>query len=602
LKGTQRGIALAVLTAGLLGRPALGQSVTGGAVDCTDGRADRYPCEKVDLESYLAIEDLGGQGGVQANDIWGWTDPQTGAEYALVGLTDAVAFVDVSTPTEPVYLGELPTHTEASSWRDVKVYDGHAYVVSEARDHGLQVMDLAQLRSVSDPPVVFTETAHYDRFDTAHNIAINPETGSAYVVGVTGDQNVPSAANCGAGLHIIDLTTPTQPRFAGCHTDRDTGGQIAPGYTHDAQCVVYEGPDVDYQGREVCFSANESQVNIADVEDKANPETITNVTYPRYGYVHQAWLTENQRYLLVDDETDERNGLVRKTRTLVFDVSNLDNPELVKSYAGKTSSSDHNQYVVGNYSYQANYQSGLRILDVSDPENPVEAAFFDTYPAANRAGFQGAWSVYPFFESGVVIVSSISEGLFVLDPSLSPLLSFEAEAQQDAAALRWSVSAAARTERVDVEHRPPGAQRWATDQRLDGRSGEGTQAYEYRASDLVPGTHRFRVRHVGVEGRETVSTPVRVRIRPETAVLLTGLPNPVRGSERFTLIPRASQPIRVHLFDTLGRRVARIYEGTVQAGASQSLALPASSLASGLYILRIQGRTFQETRKVMIRR
>jgi choice-of-anchor B domain-containing protein len=574
--------------------------VTGGTVECADGRADRYPCKNVDLESFLAIEDLGGQGGVEANDIWGWTDPRTGTEYALVGLTDAVAFVDVSTPTEPVYLGELPTHTESSSWRDVKVYEGHAYVVSEARDHGLQVMDLAKLRSVSDPPAVFAETAHYDRFDTAHNIAINPETGYAYVVGVTGDQNVPSAANCGAGLHIIDLARPRAPQFAGCHTDRDTGGQIAPGYTHDTQCVVYEGPDADYQGREVCFSANESQVNIADVADKTAPRTIANVTYPQYGYVHQAWLTDDQRYLLVDDETDERSGRARKTRTLVFDVTDLDNPELVTSHLGETSASDHNQYVVGNYSYQANYRSGLRILDVSDPEAPGEAAFFDTYPASDRPGFQGAWSVYPFFESGVVVVSSIGEGLFVLDPSLSPLLSFEAEAREGAAALQWSVSASASTRHVDVEHRPPGAQRWQTDQRLDGRTGSETRSYEYRASDLAPGTHRFRVRHVSTDGRETASAPVRVRIRPETAVLLTGLPNPLRGGARFTLIPRTSQNIRVHLFDTLGRRVARIYEGAVQAGASQSLSVPAASLAGGLYLLRIQGETFRETRKVMV--
>ena len=583
-------------------QPAAGQApITGETVPCTGGQAEGYACDNVALKSYLPIDDLGGQGGVEANDIWGWTDPQTGKEYALVGLTDAVAFVDVSTPTEPVYLGELPTHTRASSWRDVKVYENHAFVVSEARAHGLQVFDLTRLRSVSSPPRVFSETAHYDRFDTAHNIVINTETGYAYVVGITGEQDVPSTANCGAGLHMVDVTTPSQPQFAGCHNDRSTGGQIAPGYTHDAQCVVYEGPDADYEGREICFNANESQVNIADVTDKTSPETITNVTYPQYGYVHQAWLTPNQRYLLVDDETDETSGNVERTRTLVFDVSNLDNPELVKSYSGETRSSDHNQYVVGDYSYQANYKSGLRILDISDPENPAEAAFFDTYSASNQAGFQGAWSVYPFFESGVVIVSSIGEGLFVLDPTLSPILALEGATQEQTATLQWRVSASANTRRLEVEQKPPRTPSWRSVETLQSASTSGPQQYEYQATDLQPGTHRFRVRHVSSSGAEAVSSPVSVQVRPENAVTLLGLPNPIQGTEQFTLVPRESQEIRVDLYDTLGRRVERVYRGSVRAGASQSLAIR-SALASGVYFLRIRGEAVQELRKVVVSR
>ena len=117
----------------------------------------------------------------------------------------------------------------------------------------------------------------------------------------------------------------------------------------------------------------------------------------------------------MNDETDEVGGAVSRTRTLVWDIQELDDPVLVKEHFGTTSASDHNLYVVGDLMYQANYTSGLRILDISDPESPVEVGFFDTVPfGGDQPGFAGAWSAYPYFSSGVIVVSSIKEGLFVL--------------------------------------------------------------------------------------------------------------------------------------------------------------------------------------------
>ena len=97
-------------------------------------------------------------------------------------------------------------------------------------------------------------------------------------------------------------------------------------------------------------------------------------------------------------------------------MADLDNPVLVHTYVGPTAAIDHNQFIVGNRSYQANYRAGLRILDIANPLAPFESAYFDIYPANNNANFSGAWGVYPFFDSGSVIVSGIGEGLFVLQP------------------------------------------------------------------------------------------------------------------------------------------------------------------------------------------
>ncbi len=384
----------------------------GAERECEEGSAGGFSCSEVDLVAFLPTHAAGGGRGVIANDLWGWTDPETGREYAIMGRADATTFIDLGDPSNPVYLGELPLTEGAivNMWRDIKVYDNHAFIVADnAGAHGVQIFDLTQLRDLSGPPVTFEATAHYDGINSAHNIVINEETGFAYVVGASG-----GGETCGGGLHMIDIRDPAAPVFAGCFADPNTGN-AGTGYSHDAQCVRYDGPDETYVGHEICFGANETALSIADVTDKEAPVTLSAASYPNTGYLHQGWISDDHRYFYMNDETDEVGGNVSRTRTLVWDVQELDDPVLVKEHFGTTGASDHNLYVVGDFMYQANYLSGLRILDISDPEEPVEVGFFDTVPFGDDgAGFAGAWSVYPYFESGVLIVSSIKEGLFVL--------------------------------------------------------------------------------------------------------------------------------------------------------------------------------------------
>ena len=396
-------------------------SLTGEERPCTEGNVEAFDCQGVDLQSFLPIREIGGDRGIDLNDIWGWTDPQTGTEYALVGRTDGTAFVDVSDPTNPVYVGELPLTDGArvNSWRDVKVYKDHAFVVADnAGDHGMQIFDLTQLREVApgEMPVTFEETALYDKVNSVHNIVINKESGYAYAVGSSGGGNT-----CGGGLHMINIEDPLNPTFEGCFADRSTG-RSGTGYSHDAQCVMYNGPDQEYQGREICIGSNETAISVADVTDKDNPEAIATASYPDHAYVHQGWFTENQRYFYQNDELDELQGKAGGTRTLVWDMSDLDNPTLVNELTNAEGSTDHNLYVEGDRMYQSNYKSGLQIFDVSNPENPTEIAHFDTQPyGENSPGFQGSWSNYPYFESGIIVVSSIEEGMFVLTPSRQEL-------------------------------------------------------------------------------------------------------------------------------------------------------------------------------------
>ena len=273
----------------------------------------------------------------------------------------------------------------------------------------MQIFDLTQLRNFDGVPKIFVETAHYSGVSSAHNIAINEETGFAYIVGAHG-----GGESCGGGLHMIDISTPAAPAFAGCFADPLTG-RSGTGYSHDVQCVVYTGPDPDHQGSELCFGFNETAISIADVSDKNNPFAVSRFTYPKLGYTHQGWVTDDQRYLYVNDELDELRGLVDRSRTLVWDVVDIDNPVLVAEYLGPSPAIDHNLYIVGDLLYTANYQFGMRVVDISDRENPTERGFFDTTPdLPDVPGFDGAWTVYPFFDSGTIAVTSQAEGLFLL--------------------------------------------------------------------------------------------------------------------------------------------------------------------------------------------
>lgn len=371
-------------------------------VPCEDGMAGIYPCKGYDLLSRISLESFGSSEG---NDNWGWTDPETGKEYVLAGLDDGTSFVDISDPETPEILGKLPTATDNSPWRDIKVFQNHAFIVSEAPSHGVQVFDLTRLRTLTSY-TIFSEDAHLTSIKNAHNIWINEATGFAYVFGSNLYQGGPV---------FIDINEPKNPQIV--------GGYAADSYTHDAQIVIYNGPDEKYVGKEILFASNSdggssNQIVILDVTDKENPIKINSVTYSNGGYTHQGILSEDHRYFFLGDELDELN-FGNATQTRIFDFANLEQPQLFLNYLGGVNAIDHNGYVRGDKFYLASYTAGLRVLDLSQIENKrvTEFGYFDTYPGDNNPKFDGVWNVYPFFESGVIALQDISSGMFLIKAS-----------------------------------------------------------------------------------------------------------------------------------------------------------------------------------------
>jgi len=385
---------------------------------CSNGMAGPYPCGNVDLLAHMSVTQLGSNTSVA--DLWGWTDPLTLKEYAVVGCRTGTAFVDLSTPTAPVLTGFLPMHNGlGSQWRDVDVAGTWCYVGSEQGGHGLQVFDLTRLRSVVSPPQTFTEDAWYGGFSNSHTVYADKLHPYVYAVGTN---------TAGGGLHVVNVTDPLAPVIAGTFSSE--------GYIHENMVITYSGPDTDHAGKQLSFNfhTGTDRITVVDVTDKTDMETISTINYAGGYLCHQGWVTEDHRYLLMDDEGDETGASPdHNTWTRIFNIEDLDAPTFIGTFVGPNASVDHNLYVRNGLVYEANYTSGLHILDATNVATGSLAmsAWFDTYTANNGTSYNGAWGNYPFFASGIVLVSSVGEGLFVLRPRLSVRLKAMLEGPYD---------------------------------------------------------------------------------------------------------------------------------------------------------------------------
>ena len=351
-----------------------------------DDRIAGFNSNGVQLLSWMPMSELDGSSG--ANDCWGYTSP-SGREYAVIGTNQSTCFVEISNPSSPQLIQTIGG--PSSLWRDVKVYQDHAYTVTEGGG-GIQVMSMA---NIDNGTVSLVNTVNTPGTSTTHNVAIDEVSGRLYRTGGGNE-----------GLRIYDLSNPAAPSYMGGWSTR---------YVHDAQIVTYTSGT--YAGRQIafCFSGFNGGFDLTglDILDVTNPGSViqmARILYPDNQYSHQGWLTPDLRYLYLGDELDEDGA--KDTTTHIFDVQDLDNPTYLGAFDNNNSAVGHNMYSKGDLLYEANYTSGLRVFDISTPTSPVETSFFDT-SSLNGASFNGLWSCYPYFDSGVVIGSDLESGLFV---------------------------------------------------------------------------------------------------------------------------------------------------------------------------------------------
>ena len=388
---------------GLVKRVAYkGPGYRAGAVVSTDtytaapeGPALGFPASGIELQSWLTLAEL--NGGTSGNDCWGYVSP-SGREYALVGVRTGTAFVEITDPANAVLVDHVAGPT--SLWRDIKSYQSYAYAVTEGTGSRIQVIDLSDIDNGNATLVHTVTTDIIDAIlnvTSTHNVAIDEASGFLYRCGGGGN-----------GLRIYSLANPALPVFVGAWSDR---------YVHDAQIVTYTtGP---YAGRQIAFCCSgfnggsvQTGLDILDVTDKQNILSLDRLQYANGRYSHQAWLSPDRRYLYLNDELDESQlGIL--TNTKVIDVQDLENAVELTPFSNSSTAIGHNLYTLGNLIFEANYRSGLRVFDATDPLAPVEFAYFDTWETDDNPSFNGLWSVYPYLPSGTIIASDLEKGLFV---------------------------------------------------------------------------------------------------------------------------------------------------------------------------------------------
>ncbi|HET9474345.1 MAG TPA: choice-of-anchor B family protein [Steroidobacteraceae bacterium] len=383
---------------------------------CTGGRAGSFPCHNIDFLAQVQLGEIPTQP-TSASNLWGFVDVDDNREYAVLGHRNGTAVYDVTAPANPVLVGNVPG--TPSLWREVKVdqrpnpaggpHQAYAYASTEGPGGGLQIIDLSNLPNSIPPAQTLLDystshTLYVSNIDYATNMALPGQQAFLYIAGA----NIANGA-----FRIYDLSNPAVPVLV-------TPSPPGTGYMHDStsmlitdnrttQCANAHNPC------EVLVDFNETSVDLWDVTEKSAPVRLSTTTYPTATYVHSGWPSQDQRYIIVHDELDElRRSL--NTHIYTLDVGDLRAPSLVTSYLGGTTSTDHNGYTIGNRYYVAHYKRGLVIFDSTNPNTLSEIGSFDTYlsPAANSAGTDGVWGVYPFLPSGTLLVSDIENGLFLL--------------------------------------------------------------------------------------------------------------------------------------------------------------------------------------------
>lgn len=319
----------------------------------------------------------------------GYVSP-SGQEYACMGVRTGTLVVRITNPANPQVIALVPGLT--STWHEMAVLGSYLYSVADSVNQGMQIIDLSR---VDENIVELKRTYTVNNLVRVHTIQANPISKSLYLNGSN------------RGFLILDATDPENPVEVARWTTK---------YVHDSQVVNYtSGP---YAGKEIgFFCCGSAGFYIVDLTDRGNLTVLSNLSYLTGSfYTHSGQLTADRKYFLINDEFDEANALTNNCSTHVVNVEDLSNPTYLGAFVNPIGAIDHNSQVIGNTLYLASYKEGLRIYDVANPLNIKELGYFDTFPSGTGFSFDGAWGTYAF-PSGNAIISDISGGLFVLDPT-----------------------------------------------------------------------------------------------------------------------------------------------------------------------------------------
>lgn len=431
--------------------------------------------------------------GAAYSDCWGFRHAN-GTEVAIIGGIEDIFFYNITSPANPVliythHVLNINGSVNQSLWRDFKTYQNYAYASSDEGDAGLLIFDLSQV-----PASVTLVTQTNEFWSRTHNIFIDEIYGRLYAAGSNTQSN---------GLKILNIgTSPTNPPQIGAIPLNTLGG----GYVHD----VYVRNNVAY-----CSHGSLSRLQMYNMNNLSNITVVGIIdNYPEEGYNHSSWLNPAGNMLVMADEThgsdlklvDVSDPLNISADDIHTFYSELEGP------AAPGAPIPHNPFIQGNLVYISYYHEGVQVFDISNPQNIVCVAYYDTYPEnTDYVGYEGCWGVYPFLPSGTIIASDMSNGLFLMQLTQGPLsidfLSFMASRQQEDIKLYWTVANVIGGNSFEVKRSSDGGKTYSLIGKLP--FAEEQSHYSYTDKNL-PGQEKFmyRIDFVEFDGR-LVNSPVR---------------------------------------------------------------------------------------------
>ncbi len=317
------------------------------------------------------------------NECWGLSINES--EIAIIGSTAGTHFFDVTEAAnsaeiafvEGAYTGGGVIH------RDYHDFEGYLYIVcDEGNSSTLQIVDISNLPNSVD--VVYDSNA---LFTKSHNIFIDTAAAKLY------------ACASNSAMDVYSLNIPTNPTLIYSYNDV--------GHVHDA----FVRNDSAYLN---CGNDGFRVLDFSMVNQMGDQPTLLGslTSYPDAGYNHSGWLNDDGTLYIMQDEN---HGYDVK----ILDVSDLSNISVLSVFNSGVdpNSMAHNGIIKGNMAYIPYYHDGLRVFDISDPNNPIQVWEYDTYTPNDHDSYRGAWGVYPYLPSGNIIVSDMQTGLYIIELS-----------------------------------------------------------------------------------------------------------------------------------------------------------------------------------------
>jgi hypothetical protein len=415
--------------------------------------------------------DLGGRGfnadvwyhdGYAYVGQWGFEDWATGNNrFCPSGDRRGVAVVDVNPPETPTQVATL-LNPEGTSAEDVVVYtaeggplDGHDIAVAgiqwcggsrydEDAVRGLMLWDVTD--ATNPVELGFLDTGCCTR--GVHEFEIERHlNGHTYAYATVPTSRYPDTETAsgyrdenGEGdFRLIDITDPRNPVQVSDWGIQDIGGPFTGGQGCDADANYGHGAEPSEDGTLVFLSYWDSGFIRLDVSDPANPVYTGRTEYAadEDGDAHSSQYDEARQLLITADEDfcktsgagiEKSFGYMR-----IYDYSDPAAPVQIGEYRTPNSvgPSDrgagdyviHNNYLVGTDVYASWYSDGVRVIDTSDPTNPVEVAYFVPPATQNPVkppqrgvltNTAQVWGVVVDEATGLIYASDMNSGLWIL--------------------------------------------------------------------------------------------------------------------------------------------------------------------------------------------